>query len=193
MGVTLFTGLYIYKNYDPYSDGVFKSILQLNIDENGNLYMSLLNGFLRGFGFDITDKELETNFIPIRSFLDKSVYVGYNAFRMLTEEDDISDLNFTGYVDEETGVLKNHNELYDSKLQIILYKDDNNMLMYYDTDMNKSELDETFRLRFINSKYVNDTYWCCFEDYRNLYIDKEAIMMDLYSIEGVESKQMIFK
>lgn len=194
MSLTFFTGLYIYKSYDPYSDGKFKTILQLKVDDKGNLYMEILNGFLRGFGFDIVGKELENNFISIRQFLDRAIYVGLNAVRLKDDSEDEIDMNFTGWVDEETGNIEKYNTLSDKKLQIILYRDEYNMLMYYDSNIKKLELDETFHLRFINSKYVNRN-WVAFEDYRgiNFYDDKDEVMQDLYSIEGVVSKQMILK
>lgn len=192
----ILTGIYIYKNFDPYSDGVFKSILQLIVDEDDELVMMVSNGAMEGFTFNISYEELENNFVSVRSFLENAQYVGKNAFRTVPiATDTILDLNFTGYhlTEDESGknILNYFTDNSANVKQIVIYQDAENMLMYYNPDVNKKDSkDFSTKLRFVNSKYINKN-WRYSNKVYELYHDPTEVILDLYTGESSKTKRYL--
>lgn len=190
MELTIFTGLYIRKNYDFLGDDLFKSIYQLIIEDD-RLYMIVIDGPYDaiGFGEEVTYEDLESEFINISNFILDSNYIGYNAARIPKDDD----LYFTGFIDEKTGYEADPCDLSFQKRQVILFAKDGNMLMYYDE--NAYDHDDLYLLKglfFLNGDYPTDN-WLYLEDYRDLYKSKSEIINYMYENDTIASNKVRIK
>ena len=199
MDLNLVLGLYILKEEDEFGD-IFKSIYQLNIEEDGGLFLTIIDGPNEGLILDnITYEILERDFISISSFLENAEYIGKNVVRIPAETDGELDLNFTGYINEFTGELSDIKDLLSFKKQLMLYVYDYNVLMYYDE--NSDEIAQAFYdnlevtnsvrgLFFLNNKYVSSK-WMTLENCSGVFEDRQQILLDFYTLDTVKSKRMI--
>ena len=199
MDLNLFLGLYILKEEDEFGD-IFKSIYQLNIKENGGLYLTIIDGPNEGVILDnITYEILDEYFMSISSFLENAEYVGKNVARIPVETESEMDLNFTGYIKEFTGEPSDIQDLLTFKKQLMLYVYNYNVLMYYDENCYEiaqalsGDLEETESVRglfFLNNEYVSSK-WMAIEDCSGVFENRQQILLDFYTLDTVKSKRMI--
>lgn len=185
----IFGGLYIYKGEDPYSDGMFKSLMYLDITKD-DMFMTILNGPNKDLEIMVTLEDIQRDFVSVREFLDNSRHICRRAFRKLPETDSTDiDLSFTEFVylgeeDDGTKLIGEASEYID---QYVVNLDCDNILVYLDHPFDGGE-DETIsgNLGFVNKKYLKDK-WKYTAEVCEMYSDDTDIVLEL--MMGAEGLQ----